>query len=49
MNNNIKLIKRIFSNYSKNIEIIERHMLEDVIVHEDDETYIKTKESDFKR
>ncbi len=49
MNNNIKLIKRIFSNYNKNIEIIERHMLEDVIVHEEDETYIKTKESDFKR
>lgn len=49
MKNNIKLIKRIFSNYDKNKEIIERYMLGDIVAHESSETYIKIKENDFKR
>ena len=49
MKENIKLIKRIFSNYNKNIEMIEKNMLLDVVAHEKGEPYIKNKESDFRR
>lgn len=49
MKENIKLIKRILSNYNKNIEIIDRKMIGDVVAHEEEEPYIKIKDSDFRR
>lgn len=49
MKENRILIKRILKNYNRNMEIIERHMLESYGVYEEGEDYFKIEESYFKR
>ena len=49
MRKNIKLIKKILSNYNKNIEIIKKHNSDEIIMREESEAYIKIEESEFRR
>ncbi|MGY3776006.1 hypothetical protein [Helcococcus sueciensis] len=49
MRENIKLIKKILSNYNKNIEIIKKHNSNEIIMREESEAYIKIEESEFRR